>query len=1137
MALFYLYRGTNSNPIEFHIKENLPGAYIGRLLYKNGRKNIETSSEIKDLIGYSTKNEDIRQNRHLNSKFQRNATNNPALSFIGSSKRKIRDINSNQNFTAITQVTSSTIFEELTQPSNSILSYTLPHITKRPSTWRPKTIASKNTEIEKEHHITPTSLYSQRHVQRSSTIAPVNSSYNSKDSTSLRRLKSDKPVGLRFIIANQQDVTNKITIMDDGTLMTLNGLDRETHDIYRLTIIAEYSKGFISGAGIYQINVYVDDVNDNPPVFESTSYSAMINENSPLGTELFLNRIIQVSDADAGKNAEFTVSLAGEGSHLFAIEFVNRTSNTFNSSYPIFDSQEKFDIEKNFISMQFGLFNSNNSYINGPYYVLKFYGNTPLDRERESLYHLRLVAKDTGGLSSSVKLTILVADVNDNAPIFKKIAVFKDAGVEIVEYSNDLEIYFVEKMNDNINRNIDIIDKQFLIATEYIMSGSPRLSNITQNRNLRVRKGRSRMRQVKKSKTPPLFSVMEDIPIGTSVLKITAIDDDSNKNAHIFYEIISETIHPDTFIYLKSKLVPFFNIDRISGEIKINHPLQANLEIILNITARDPGDLFDITEIHFKVIDVNNHAPEFKKSWYSLDLQEGIYYDQSIERIEAIDEDYGSNANITYRIESTNDYLPFRISTRTGVLKVDGDIDRELKSQYDFLIFANDNAENGQKLTSSVEIEINVLDVNDNAPEFIGFDDIIITQKNELEETGRKLITEENLNKIQFLDKIPVYKAYLNRNTIPGTFVKQITAVDKDYAGNGNGLVMFSLLHHRLPYLFEIDSRDGIITSISRLNRYNGYEHVNLTVVASDLGSPSKSSTALLSINLQGDEIFDEDEMNLFPHKYYEVQINENNLIPLELLKINISSMYSKDTFNWQIIPETDEAGYESFVIDPRNGTLYVITSLDREKKDTYRLKVRADRIGRESKAMPTLTYPVGGERIQGLQENEVRVVVHVNDLNDNSPKFKGNGRPIVTVIPNTANFGFPVTQVEATDADIGINAEIRYKLLNEPSRLFAIDGQNGKIRVLGPINGEQRVYGFDVKATDRKGGDDGRSSIANVFVYVLDESRQVRLVISGKPVEVEREVDILMKNLSEVTGMDVRIRLLEPHFGELDSA
>lgn len=53
--------------------------------------------------------------------------------------------------------------------------------------------------------------------------------------------------------------------------------------------------------------------------------------------------------------------------------------------------------------------------------------------------------------------------------------------------------------------------------------------------------------------------------------------------------------------------------------------------------------------------------------------------------------------------------------------------------------------------------------------------------------------------------------------------------------------------------------------------------------------------------------------------------------------------------------------------------------------------------------------------------------------------------------------------------------------------------------------------------------------------VYVLDDKRQVRLVLSGTPVEVEKEAKNLMDSLSEATGLDVRIRMLEPQNSEND--
>lgn len=52
--------------------------------------------------------------------------------------------------------------------------------------------------------------------------------------------------------------------------------------------------------------------------------------------------------------------------------------------------------------------------------------------------------------------------------------------------------------------------------------------------------------------------------------------------------------------------------------------------------------------------------------------------------------------------------------------------------------------------------------------------------------------------------------------------------------------------------------------------------------------------------------------------------------------------------------------------------------------------------------------------------------------------------------------------------------------------------------------------------------------------VYVLDENRQVRIVMAGNPVDVEKEIDNLTRVFSDATELDVRVRILEPHLGGL---
>lgn len=63
----------------------------------------------------------------------------------------------------------------------------------------------------------------------------------------------------------------------------------------------------------------------------------------------------------------------------------------------------------------------------------------------------------------------------------------------------------------------------------------------------------------------------------------------------------------------------------------------------------------------------------------------------------------------------------------------------------------------------------------------------------------------------------------------------------------------------------------------------------------------------------------------------------------------------------------------------------------------------------------------------------------------------------------------------------------MRYHILNrdstEPAK-FAIDAVSGQVKAIVSFEKDAgRVYGFDVKATDKRGANDGRSAIANVFV------------------------------------------------------
>lgn len=130
------------------------------------------------------------------------------------------------------------------------------------------------------------------------------------------------------------------------------------------------------------------------------------------------------------------------------------------------------------------------------------------------------------------------------------------------------------------------------------------------------------------------------------------------------------------------------------------------------------------------------------------------------------------------------------------------------------------------------------------------------------------------------------------------------------------------------------------------------------------------------------------------------------------------------------------------------------------------------------------MMYPITDDRIENLQENEIRVVIKVLDDNDHSPVFEDEGQPIIAVIPDSASYGYNVIKLKADDGDTGLNSDIRYSLMNEATNLFGIDSISGQIRTLGPLwRNNQKLYGLDVKATDRQGSESGKSAIVNVLV------------------------------------------------------
>lgn len=158
----------------------------------------------------------------------------------------------------------------------------------------------------------------------------------------------------------------------------------------------------------------------------------------------------------------------------------------------------------------------------------------------------------------------------------------------------------------------------------------------------------------------------------------------------------------------------------------------------------------------------------------------------------------------------------------------------------------------------------------------------------------------------------------------------------------------------------------------------------------------------------------------------------------------------------------TVETEADKFSIDQVTGILTTKAKLDYEAQMNYTVLVSVS---------------------DGTNRDVASVYVDVLDINDNSPRFTTS--PVVIDIPEDADIGANVTFVQATDADSGLNAEIRYRLEGSAG-MFSMNPETGSITVAAALDREtQDKYNLIVVAEDQ--GRPTLSATASVMVTLTD--------------------------------------------------
>ncbi|XP_075066076.1 protocadherin gamma-C5-like isoform X25 [Mixophyes fleayi] len=458
----------------------------------------------------------------------------------------------------------------------------------------------------------------------------------------------------------------------------------------------------------------------------------------------------------------------------------------------------------------------------------------------------------------------------------------------------------------------------------------------------------------------------------------------------------------------------------------------------LIVTAIDGGEQprTGSTEISVIVLDINDNPPMFDKSQYKICVQENILKNTVVIKLNATDLDEGANGEILYSFDHhTFDSAEkiFEINSHTGEILVKGNVDFEESKLYELFVKAVDKG--SPKLEGRCVIKVQVEDVNDNIPE------VLFTSKN-------KEISE---------------------NAPIGTVVGFITVRDRDSGKNGEVKLEVS---PDLPFRCQpMSNRYSLVTS-GHLDREQVSQYT-ITLIASDLGSPSLSSQTTITINISDDN----DNPPAFLQTGYNAFIAENNE-PGRLL-CTVSAVDPDEGANANLIysiaeSHIDASPVSSFVyINSDTGNIFAQRSFDHEKFQVLQITARV-----EDSGSPKLF-------------SNVSVFIFILDTNDNYPTilYPESSEEIIAQenIPKSASAGYLVSKVSAVDLDSGHNAWLIYSLVQLASpALFHISEFTGEVRTLrGLHEADNTEHPLVITVSDH--GEPSLSTTVTLLVNILD--------------------------------------------------
>lgn len=555
----------------------------------------------------------------------------------------------------------------------------------------------------------------------------------------------------------------------------------------------------------------------------------------------------------------------------------------------------------------------------------------------------------------------------------------------------------------------------------------------------------------------------ENEPAGTSVIKLVARDKDSGENAYISYSIDN------------IKKVPF-EIDHFSGLVRTKQLLDYETmkrEYVLRVRANDWGLPYRRqSEMQLKVIlrNVNDNRPQFEKVDCEGYVSRFVPFGTEIITVSAADFDSGES--ISYRIVSGNTDGCFSLDTTSGVLSVACDLSDPTAQER----IVNVTATDGTHFSDVNSIKIHLANFKSNlGPQSKILSDetgsfkcrdtgvtrrlsetIALAEKNNLpseddEYTMMPSRYGENVHAPEFID-FP-NEIRVNESAPLGYVLTTLVARDRDLGYNGK--LVFGISAGDSDSVFGVEPDKGELRLIGHLDRERESEYfLNITVY--DLGKPQKSSSRMLAVSV----LDVNDNAPKFEKPLASFKIPENITNGSVIFQVNATDadLGENARIAYSLITDTAD-----FRVDRRTGVLSVCNQLDRERQDSYELRIRAtDKNGGSTSAdKPDLDNPA--------LYSEALVRVTILDVNDNAPRFALKSYTVK--VREDVPVWSVIAVLEATDPDEAQAGEVEYSFSDEVESegFFEIDKVSGTVRTTQKLDFEERpVHMLQIVASDK---------------------------------------------------------------------